>query len=133
MTQAPKTLAVDFDGTLCDFAFPGIGKVKEGAAENIAKLRKLGYRVIIYSCRTCHWHYDIFGGSPDEPVMERDRVKEMIAWLDANGIEYDEIDDGSKGKPSANYYIDDKAIRFDDTTCDWELIGSYIEWANKQL
>jgi hypothetical protein len=42
----------------------------------------------------------------------------MIAFLDANDIPYDEIDDGSKGKPGALYYIDDKAIRFEDNWID---------------
>jgi len=125
--KAPKTLAIDFDGTLCDFAFPGIGKVKQGAKEAIDKFRELGYKIIIYSCRTCHWHYDIFGGSPDQPVMERDRVKEMISWLAENGIEYDEVDDGSRGKPSANAYIDDKGIRFQD---NWKEIQEFVEYAD---
>lgn len=121
--QAPKRIAVDFDGTLCDQAFPAIGAIKAGAREALAMFRKLGFWVIIWSCRTCHWDYDIYGGDRNEPTLERIRVKEMIAWLDANGIEYDEIDDGSRGKPGADYYIDDKGIRFVD---NWEDIAMGI-------
>ena len=121
--KAPKRVAVDFDATLCEFAFPDIGPVKPGAPEAMKVLRALGYRVIIWSCRCCHWDYDVYGGDPAQPVMERPQVKSMVAWLEANGIEYDEIDDGSRGKPSADYYIDDKGIRFED---NWPNITAFI-------
>lgn len=112
--QVPKTIAVDFDGTICEFDYPRIGKPKLGVKEALTMLRGLGYRIMIYSCRTCHWHYDIFGGDPKQPTMERITVKQMIEYLDRNDIPYDLIDDGSRGKPLADFYIDDKAIRFED-------------------
>lgn len=121
--NVPKRIAVDFDNTLCDGVFPEIGKVKPGAKEALAIFRTLGYRVIIWSCRTCHWDYDVFGGNPEQPTLERSRVKEMIEWLDANGIEYDEVDDGSRGKPGADFYIDDRAIRFED---NWNDIAFHV-------
>lgn len=116
-------IIVDFDGTLCDFAFPGIGAPKKGAKEALAGFRRAGYYVMISSCRTSHFHYDIFGGDPAQPTLERDKVKEMIAYLDANGIEYDEIDDGSRGKPMGALYIDDKGMRFDD---NWPQIAAWV-------
>lgn len=122
--EAPRTIAVDFDGTICNFAFPGIGAPKEGVAQALSTLKALGFHILIYSCRTCHWHYDIFGGDPSQPVMERERVKQMIAFLDQHSIPYDEVDDGSKGKPLADYYIDDKGIRFED---NWAAIVQFIE------
>jgi len=121
--NAPKRIAVDFDGTLCDMAFPEIGAPKVGAVEAMKVLRALGFKIIIWSCRCCHWDYDVYGGDPKQPVMERDKVQDMIAWLEAHGIEYDEIDDGSRGKPSADYYIDDKGIRFED---NWMNIAAFI-------
>jgi hypothetical protein len=114
---------VDFDDTLCDGAYPAIGKVKPGAKEALSLFRKLGYRVIIWSCRCCHWDYNIYGGDPEQPVPERKHVIEMVTWLDANGIEYDEVDDGSKGKPSVDFYIDDKAIRFEN---NWDEIMGFV-------
>lgn len=120
---APKRIAVDFDGTLCDMAFPEIGPVKYGAKEALTMFRALGFRVVIWSCRTCHWDYDVYGGNPSEPTLQRERVKAMIAWLDENGIPYDEVDDGSKGKPGADYYIDDKGIRFSD---NWVEIATFV-------
>lgn len=86
--------------------------------------RGLGYRIIIHSCRTCHWHYDIFGGDPKQPTLLRPTVIAMISWLNKWNIPYDEIDDGTRGKPLANYYIDDKAIRFED---NWPEIQHRID------
>jgi hypothetical protein len=123
-----RRIALDFDGTLCDHAFPGIGEIKPGVKDAVERLRSLGFYILIWSCRTSHWDYNIFGGNPSQPALERERVKEMIAWLDANEIPYDEIDDGSRGKPLADFYVDDRAIRFDSST-NWFTIASAIERA----
>lgn len=122
-------LGIDFDGTICDHAFPGIGTVKRGAKEAISGFRRMGYRILIYSCRTSHWHYDVFGGDPSQPTLERDKVKEMIAFLDEHGIEYDEIDDGSRGKPLCAAYIDDRGLRFEDS---WPKIAAWIHTRRPQ-
>lgn len=120
----PKSIGVDFDGTLCDLQYPGIGAVKPGAKEALARLKELGYRIIIWTCRTCHYYYSEFGTDPSLHTLDRPAVQDMKAWLDANGIVYDEIDDGSRGKLHADYYIDDKGIRFND---NWPDIVSFIE------
>lgn len=122
---APRRIAVDFDNTIADTDFPTIKGVKPGAKEALASFRKLGFQVVIWSCRTCHWDYDVYGGTPAQPTLERDRVKDMIACLDENGLEYDEVDDGSKGKPGADLYIDDKGMRFMD---DWKWIVSWVKY-----
>lgn len=113
-------IAVDFDGTICDFAYPDIGKPKAGVREALQRFLELGYEVIIYSCRTCSWDTEIFGGG--EP-MARKVVKQMIEFLNDHKIPYTAIDDGSKGKPTAEYYIDDKAIRFQD---NWHEIAEFV-------
>jgi Zn ribbon nucleic-acid-binding protein len=87
-------ICVDFDGTLCEHEFPGIGAPKAGAKEALAMFRRLGYHVMIWSCRTCGYFTEEFGGGE---AMQRDRVKEMVDWLNAHGFEYDSIDDGTKG------------------------------------
>ena len=121
---APKRIAVDFDGTLCDMAFPEIGAIKKDAREALTLFKTLGFKIIIWSCRTCHWDYEIYGGDREQPTLERDRVKAMAEWLDANAIPYDEIDDGSKGKPGADLYVDDKGYRFTD---NWEEIMTFVK------
>lgn len=116
-------IAVDFDGTCCDHEFPGIGKPKANLKAALTLFRTLGYKILIYTCRTCHWHYDVFGGDPKQPTLEREKVKEMIAWLGEHQIPYDEVDDGSRGKPLAAVYIDDKGMRFED---NWQEIAFWV-------
>lgn len=117
------TICVDFDGTLCDHEFPGIGAPKPFAKEALTAFRAMGFHVMIWTCRTSHFHYDVFGGDPDQSTLERVKVKEMIAYLDKHGIPYDEIDDGSRGKPLAQLYIDDRGLRFSD---NWTQIMNYV-------
>ena len=119
-----KIFAVDFDGTLCEHKFPGIGAPKVGAKEALKRFRELGFYIIIWTCRTCHFNYETFGGDPTTHTFERQSVKDMIAWLATNGIEYDEIDDGSRGKPLADIYFDDKAVRVDN---NWKEILAAFE------
>jgi hypothetical protein len=125
-------IAVDFDGTCCDMEFPLIGAPKKGVKEALTRFRELGYQIMIWSCRTSHFNYDVFGGDPRQSTMERDRVKDMIAWLNLHGIPYDEVDDGSRGKPGADFYIDDKGIRFDESQGNnWATITQFVESRTK--
>jgi hypothetical protein len=117
-------IAVDFDQTLCDSRYPKCGPIKDGAKEAMIALREMGFLLLIYSCRTCSWHFNIFGGSADDSVMGRDHVIAMKEWLDEREIPYDEIDDGSKGKPMADFYIDDKGVRFEN---NWPEIVKFIK------
>jgi len=117
------TICVDFDGTLCDHAYPEIGPVKAGACEALIAFKRMGYHILIYTCRTSSYHFEVFGGTPGDNALERPRVQAMIAWLNEHDIPYDEVDDGTKGKPLADFYIDDKGVRFDD---NWKEITYWI-------
>jgi hydroxymethylpyrimidine pyrophosphatase-like HAD family hydrolase len=121
----PKLIAVDFDGTIADFKFPAIGDPKPGAREALEAFRAMGYRIMIYTCRTSRYYPEIFATSDDynENVMGRTTVVAMKNWLDEHQIPYDDIDDGSLGKPLANVYIDDKGLRFSD---NWEEIQTWV-------
>lgn len=44
-------IAVDFDGTIVEDAFPKIGKLKPFAVETIKMLQKDGHRIILWSYR----------------------------------------------------------------------------------
>lgn len=112
-------IAVDFDGTIVDHKYPAIGALKPGVIEALTRFRALGFELIIFSCRGCKWYPELF---PPEQIARC--FAEMKAFLDANQVPYDLIDDGSKGKPFADYYIDDKAIRFQD---NWSAIALAIE------
>lgn len=122
-TMLQPHLCIDFDGTICEHQYPKIGALKPGAKAALDLFKSLGYKITIYTCRTCHHHYDVFGGDPSQPTLERQHVLEMIQYLKDNQIPYDEIDDGSKGKPLADAYIDDRGIEFKD---NWPQIAARI-------
>ena len=47
--KSNKKLAIDFDGTVVDDAYPGIGKPKTFAFETLKKLQSEGYRLILWT------------------------------------------------------------------------------------
>lgn len=109
--QATETdICVDFDHTIAHGAkFPAIGEPIDGAKESLAKLKELGYNVIIYSCR---------GDSKEGTDLVRD-------WLDKHDMQYDSIFEGEK--PFAKFYIDDRAIRFEN----WKDVLTQVEKSDK--
>ena len=46
-----ETFAVDFDGTLCRSAWPGIGEPIHEMINWIKELRQMGHKVILWTCR----------------------------------------------------------------------------------
>jgi hypothetical protein len=47
-----KKLAIDFDGTIVDDAYPGVGPAKIFAFETLLKLQSEGYRLILWTYRS---------------------------------------------------------------------------------
>ena len=92
----PKTIMVDLDGVLCTeertFERP-LAEPIAGALEAVRQLRAAGHTVIVYTAR--NW--------PEYRVTKK--------WLDDHGFEYDGL---HMGKPVADVWIDDRAIRFTD-------------------
>jgi hypothetical protein len=103
-------IAVDFDGTLCEYAFPKIGKQSKTQKDlmvTLIKLRNLGHKIILWTNR---------GDNEEYPVLT-----EAIEWCRNNGLEFDAINSnlpeqkklsGYSPKIMADYYIDDKALEF---------------------
>lgn len=92
-------LAVDFDGTIVDDAFPKIGKVKPNAIESIKYLQSFGVQIILWTCR------------------DGEYLKQALAFLLANGVKVTKANDNSDSinfKPSkkiyADYYLDDRSF-----------------------
>lgn len=95
------TLAIDFDGVLCDpnNRKPGfrMGEPMPGAVQSMLRLKHDGgHTLIIHTIRG------------KEPSHVKD-------WLDHFGIPHDEITDV---KPNAHAYLDDKGVRF----TSWALL-----------
>lgn len=94
--------AIDFDGTLCEDAWPDIGKPNYILIQILKALREKGDKFILWTCRTA------------------DRLDEAIAWCKEQGLEFDAVNEnipeiiGQFGTESrkvfADVYIDDKVI-----------------------
>ncbi len=106
-----KTIAIDFDGTICREQLFGDGRIYElptdGAKEAIEELRKF-FKIVIFTTRLS----PIFG--KENSKNQREIIKK---WLEKYSIPYD----GLTGfKIPAEYIIDDRAIRF----TSWKDIAS---------
>lgn len=92
----PKTIMVDLDGVLCSeeqFFDRPLATPIEGAREAISKLRSAGHTVVVYTARG--WG----------------EYRVTMHWLETNGFEVDGL---HMGKPIADVWIDDRAIRFEN-------------------
>ena len=108
MNEKRLTIAVDFDGTLCEYAFPGIGEQTEDQVELMEKLKNLranGHKLILYTCR---------GDNKEYPCLTN-----AVNWCKEKGLEFDAINEsipefikksGPSPKPVADIYLDDKAL-----------------------
>ncbi len=112
-----KIVIIDFDGTLCKFAFPEVGTVEPNVKTALEILKAKGYTIKIHSCRTAtYW------GSP---VERGTHAHKILEFLKKHGIPFDElILDNTMDKPIADVYIDDRAIRY---TGNWMEIALKLE------
>ena len=95
-----KIIAVDFDGTLCENAWPNIGAPKETVIDYIIHQKQTGAEIILWTNRR------------DE------RLDEAVAWCKEHGIEFDAVNEnlpriikafgGDCRKVYADEYLDDK-------------------------
>lgn len=107
-----KKIAVDFDGTLCEYAFPDIGKQNKenkNLMNLLIKLREEGHKIILWTNRGDNEEYKV--------------LTEAVEWCRSKGLEFDAINEnlpdqqklsGYSPKIMADYYIDDKALQFGD-------------------
>jgi hypothetical protein len=110
-----KSVLVDLDGVLATYdGWRGIGHVGEprpGAAEFLRRLKDVA-RVVIYTTR-CKAYSEGTPGPEGMPEPDRSAPEALAArvraWLDAHGLEYDEVYTG-QGKPFAAAIVDDRAV-----------------------
>lgn len=110
-----EIIAVDFDGTIVEHAFPQIGKPIPFAIETLLKLQKEGYRLVLWTVRT--------GRLLNEAVTYcRERGLEFYAI----NCEYPEekVTAESGRKIAADIYIDDRNL---GGLPDWGVIYSIIK------
>lgn len=141
-------IAIDFDGTVVeqdgkysDTKSPL--KLKPGAREALESLKRAGHVLLLWSGRNNRSRQylpefdplvrtgDVGRYPTDESRMiEANRYRQMVEFCDSQlpGI-FNAIDDGRQGKPAADLFIDDKAIRFGGPDgMEWkEIAGLYGE------
>ena len=98
----PYIVAVDFDGTLCENAFPNIGAPKMDVINAIKVYKSYGWKIILWTCRN------------------KEHLTKAIAWCETHGLEFDAINEnlpeveemfgGYTRKIFADVYIDDKNV-----------------------
>lgn len=116
-----KTICVDFDGVIADYSkgFQGqdvFGEPLSGASEGMQALRRKGWKIIIFTTRQA---------SPA-----------LMSYLNQYSIPFDEINSNSEqpegtnpGKPIADVYLDDRAVRFES----WDQVDREVGCLIKSL
>ena len=94
--------AIDFDGTLCESVWPGIGDPNIALIEHLKKKREKGNKLILWTCRV------------------GERLQEAVNWCKCYGLEFDAVNEnlpemiekygGDSRKVYADVYIDDQAV-----------------------
>lgn len=102
MNRKYTIYAVDFDGTLCESVFPGIGNPNTELINHLVKRRKQGNKIILWTCRV------------------GERLQEAVEWCKGYGLEFDAVNENlpemierlgsDRRKIFADVYIDDKAV-----------------------
>lgn len=97
-----KKIAIDFDGTIVDDAYPSIGKPKTFVFETLRKLQSEGYRLILWTFR------------------HGKTLEEAVEFCRKNGIEFYAVNSSFEGeifdsetqsrKIDADLFIDDRNL-----------------------
>lgn len=106
----PKTIAIDFDGTLCESLYPDIGRPFVGVINKAKAERKAGAKLILWTCR------------------EGQHLEEALAWCKSFGLEFDAVNENlpetieafgtNSRKIAATEYWDDRAAAYEQISCE---------------
>lgn len=102
-------LCFDIDGTIAELRSYGQSyedvKPKQGAASTLRRLKNEGHYIILHTARGMESNKANMG------KVLASQSKILFDWLEKHHILYDEV---YFGKPSADVYIDDKGLKFDE-------------------
>ena len=106
--EETRTISIDFDGVIHNDNLGWhdgtiYGDPIEGSLEAVKKLAR-AYKLVLFTAKA----------KPDRPLVDGKTGAELIwEWLDKYGIKeyFSEI---TSEKPRCLFYVDDKAIRFDN-------------------
>jgi len=110
-------IAVDFDGTIVEHAYPAIGKEKLFAFSTLKELEKRGVKLILWTFRTGR------------------ELDEAVEFCKQNGIEFyavnknypeEVLDENVSRKIDVDIYIDDKNLGgFPGWSETWQILFPY--------
>ena len=114
MGNREYSIAVDFDGTLCEVGWPGIGKPNVPMIELLKEMQRYGYRLILWTCRV------------------GERLDEAIAWGLQQGLHFEAVN-SNLATNIAQYHSDPRKIHvdlyLDDKACNG--YDSLLEYFNR--
>ena len=97
-----KTIAVDFDGTLCYSKWPELGQPNQALIEYLQEWKRNGNKLILWTCRA------------------GEALAKAIEWCREQDLEFDAVNDNlpeiiefyghNSRKISCDYYIDDRML-----------------------
>ena len=90
----PRIIAVDFDGCLCENAWPGIGMANLDVIDELRRMQKNGDWIILWTCRCGQ------------------ALEEAVAWCARHQLYFDAVNQHfghDSRKVHADEYWDDKA------------------------
>ncbi len=103
-----KTIAIDFDGTIVEHAYPAIGKEMLFAFATIKELHKKGHKLILFTYRT---------GS---------LLVEAVEYCRQNGVEFYAV---NKNYPEEDYNENIPRKLNVDIFIDDRNVGGFIGWS----
>jgi hydroxymethylpyrimidine pyrophosphatase-like HAD family hydrolase len=102
ISERSKTIAVDFDGTIVEHAYPAIGREMLFAFATLKRLQEKGHKLILWSIR------------------EGQTLQEAVDFCKANGVEFYAVNANFAGevlepgisarKVNADIFIDDRNV-----------------------
>ena len=101
--EAPKSVLVDFDGTIVEHRFPGIGDPLPGAFRVLKRLKEAGYQLVLWTCRE-NWS------------ATQMHLEDAVVFCRENGIEFDAVNEsipnmwGPSRKPLCTVHVDDRNL-----------------------
>jgi hydroxymethylpyrimidine pyrophosphatase-like HAD family hydrolase len=99
--EDPKTIAVDFDGTIVEHDFPKIGKEMLFAFATLKELNRRGHRLILWTYRN---------GKLLEEAVEFCRKNGLEFYAVNKSYPEEEVDGSQSRKINADIFIDDRNV-----------------------
>ncbi|MDC3388836.1 hydrolase [Flavobacteriaceae bacterium] len=107
ISQEKLLIAVDFDGTIVEDAYPNIGKPQLFAFDTMKRLQNDGHRLILWTYRSGN------------------KLNEAVAFCSKNGIEFYAINNSF---PNEDYNPKESRKIGADLFIDDRNIGGFIGW-----